>query len=416
MQIVNNKYLMKLKTEKIAHEGLSENPALTYLKNAKSVLLLQGPVGPFYDRLAQWLMARQQRVNRIVFSEGDAHDCKAIKPIKFSARLTKWGSFFTRQCVQLNVDAVVLFGQSRVYHKQALQVAKHLCIQVIVLEEGYFRPGFFTMELGGVNGLSNTLERFTWSGKLQHISSAIDKDPFLNAAYFAAKHYAHMLLGHWQFPNYVHHRQRSPLFYFVYWMYSWFRKWTHLNFDLRMQKKLLQTNAKYYFVPIQFEGDSQLKLFSIYSSFEEFLSVVIRSFSIHAPKSTFLVFREHPHGRGSGGYRSFILQIAKSFGVNSRIVYLVEGETPTLVKHSAGVITINSTVGVRALKSNVPLMVMGKAVYKKSDLVFEGELDEFWTQSLPAKQDLADAFLLHLKNLTQVPVCGYATRDVLIDW
>ena len=114
--------------------------------------------------------------------------------------------------------------------------------------------------------------------------------------------------------------------------------------------------------------------------------------------------------------KKFILQIAKSFGVHSRIVYLVEGETPALVKHSAGVITINSTVGVRALKSNVPLMVFGGAVYKKSGLVFEGKLDEFWTKSLPAKQDVAEAFVLHLKNLTQVPACGYATRAVPIDW
>ena len=405
-----------MKIEQIDRKTVSENPALGALKKAESVLLLQGPVGPFFDRLAQWLLARQQRVNRIVFSGGDVHDCQAIQPIHFAGRLEEWSTFFVAQCVQLKVDVVVLFGQSRVYHQQALQAARRHGIEVIVVEEGYFRPGFLTMELGGVNGLSSTFERFCWSGKPEHISSATDQHPFLSSTYFAAKHYAHMLLGHWQFPNYVHHRQRSPLFYFSYWMYSWFRKWIHLGFDLRMQKKLLQSNVPYYFVPLQFEGDSQLKLFSSFSSVDEFLSKLIRSFSIHAPKAAFLVLREHPHGRGMGGYRAFILQIAKSFGVHSRIVYLVEGETPTLVKHAAGVITINSTVGVRALKSNVPLMVMGGAVYKKAGLVFEGELDEFWTKSLPAKQDVAEDFVLHLKNLTQVPACGYATRDVPIDW
>ena len=405
-----------MKIEQIDRKTVSENPALGSLKKAESVLLLQGPVGPFFDRLAQWLMARHQRVNRIVFSGGDVHDCQVIQPIQFAGRLEEWSTFFVAQCVQHKVDTVVLFGQSRVYHQQALQAAKRHGIQVIVVEEGYFRPGFLTMELGGVNGLSSTFERFSWNGTPKHISSATDQHPFLSSTYFAAKHYAHMLLGHWQFPNYVHHRQRSPLFYFSYWMYSWFRKWIHLGFDLRMKKKLLQSNAQYYFVPLQFEGDSQLKLFSSFSSVDEFLPKLIRSFSIHAPKAAFLVLREHPHGRGMGGYRAFILQIAKSFGVYSRIVYLVEGETPTLVKHAAGVITINSTVGLLAIGSNIPLKTMGSAVYARPGLVFEGDLDEFWSKSLPpTNKEFTEDFLLQIKNLTQQASCLYANSDVLLD-
>jgi capsular polysaccharide export protein len=284
------------------------------------------------------------------------------------------------------------------------------------LEEGYFRPGFMTMELDGVNGNSTTLDRFSWDGPKEHITSATDKHPFLASTYFAALHYAHMLLRRESFPDYEHHRHRSPLYYFSYWMYSWFRKWSHLKLDMRKQKELLDSKAYFYFVPLQFEGDAQLKLFSNYSSVEDFLSVLIRSFAIHAPSPTLLVFREHPHGRGMGGYRSFIRQVAKSYGVDKRIVYLVEGETPVLVKHSAGVITINSTVGVRALKSHVPLKVMGAAIYQRPGLVFDGELDEFWCKAVPVKPELADDFVLQIKNLTQVPVCGYATRNVPIDW
>jgi capsular polysaccharide export protein len=80
------------------------------------------------------------------------------------------------------------------------------------------------------------------------------------------------------------------------------------------------------------------------------------------------------------------------------------------------VITINSTVGVRALKSHVPLKVMGAAIYQRPGLVFDGELDEFWCKAVPVKPELADDFVLQIKNLTQVPVCGYATRNVPIDW
>ena len=405
-----------VKRDLISVQKVQENPALAVLKASRSVLLLQGPVGPFFDRLSQWLMAREKQVHRIVFSGGDQHDCQVMTPIKFAGKLDEWPAFFSAQCVQLKADVVVLFGQSRAYHQVALKVANQLGIQVVVLEEGYFRPGFMTMELGGVNGNSTTLDRFSWDGSQEHILCATDKHPFLSSTYFAAKHYAHMLLGHFKFPSYEHHRHRSPAYYFGYWMYSWFRKWSHSKLDMRKQKQLLDSKAYFYFVPLQFEGDAQLKLFSNYSSVQEFLSEVICSFAAHAPKPALLVFREHPHGRGMGGYRSFIRQIAKSYGVDSRIVYLVEGDTPVLVKHSAAVITINSTVGVRAFKSHVPLKVMGAAIYQRPGLVFDGELDEFWCKAVPVKPELADDFVLQLKNLTQVPVCGYATRNVPIDW
>ncbi len=405
-----------MKRDLISVLKVKENPALSVLKASQSVLLLQGPVGPFFDRISQWLLARGQQVHRIVFSGGDQHDCQSITPIKFAGKLDEWRGFFSAQCVQFKVDVVVLFGQSRAYHQVAIHAANQLGIQVVVLEEGYFRPGFMTMELDGVNGNSTTLDRFTWDGPKDAIKSAADNHPFLASTYFAAVHYAQMLLRRRNFPNYEHHRHCSPLYYFGYWMYSWFRKWSNLQRDKIQQKELLDSAAFYYFVPLQFEGDAQLKVFSSYNSVQEFLSEVICSFGAHAPKRALLVFREHPHGRGMGGYKSFVNQVAKSFGVEKRIVYMVEGDTPVLVKHSAGVITINSTVGVRALKSQLPLKVMGAAIYQRPGLIFDGQLDEFWCKAVPVEPEKADEFLLQLKNLTQVSACGYARRDVPIDW
>jgi capsular polysaccharide export protein len=389
-----------VKRDLISVLKVKENPALSVLKASQSVLLLQGPVGPFFDRISQWLMARGQQVHRIVFSGGDQHDCKAITPINFAGKLNEWRAFFSAQCVQLKVDVVVLFGQSRAYHQVAINAANQ----------------FMTMELDGVNGNSTTLDRFTWDGPKESLKSATDNHPFLASTYFAAVHYAQMLLRRRNFPNYEHHRHYSPLYYFGYWMYSWFRKWSNLQRDKSKQKELLDSKAFYYFVPLQFEGDAQLKVFSSYNSVQEFLSEVICSFVAHAPKRALLVFREHPHGRGMGGYKSFVNQVAESFGAEKRIVYMVEGDTPVLVKHSAGVITINSTVGVRALKTQVPLKVMGAAIYQRPGLIFAGQLDQFWSKAVPVTPETSGEFLLQLKNLTQVSACGYARRSSPIDW
>ena len=61
---------------------MGANPAWLSLVKARSVLLLQGPLGPFFDRLANWLLASGIGVNRVVFQGGDQHDCRAVKPIK----------------------------------------------------------------------------------------------------------------------------------------------------------------------------------------------------------------------------------------------------------------------------------------------------------------------------------------------
>lgn len=60
------------------------------------------------------------------------------------------------------VNRVLLFGQSRHYHRVAKDVANTLGVSLVVLVEGYFRPGFITMELDGVNGYSRTLKRYVW--------------------------------------------------------------------------------------------------------------------------------------------------------------------------------------------------------------------------------------------------------------
>ena len=57
---------------------ISSNPAPGSLARSRSVLMLQGQVGPFFDRLTHWLRAQGVgQINRVAFSGGDRWDCKA---------------------------------------------------------------------------------------------------------------------------------------------------------------------------------------------------------------------------------------------------------------------------------------------------------------------------------------------------
>jgi len=396
------------------------NPALRCLQQAKSVLLLQGPVGAFFDRLATWLMQHGAQVRRVAFQGGDVYDSQVLAPIAFKQALQDWPAFFEQLLQTHQVDCVVLFGQSRKHHHAAIELCKSQGIAVVVLEEGYFRPGYITMELGGVNGFSQTLQRYNWvpPGQAGSIAPDISSQHFEKMAWQAALHYQAMWQARHEFVLYQHHRISDPRYYAHYWLRSWWRKLLHLRPSHRLQRQLFahKNLQPYYFVPLQHDGDAQIVHHSDFANNAEFIIRVMHSFAQHAPANSLLVFRQHPHVRGGPGHGELIAVVAQELGIFKRVHHMVEGDTPDLAQHSAGVVLINSTVGLQALERGAPLMVLGEALYKQPQLSFTGDLDQFWTQARPACPAETQRFLAQMKNLTQAPVSVYALRGEPIAW
>src|SRR4051794_36510838 len=86
------------------------NPALCCLSNSPRVLMLQGPVGPFFDRVTGWLRSLGRDVQRVVFHAGDEADCTAIEPIRFAQPTSHWSSFLAKLLREHQPDCIVLFG------------------------------------------------------------------------------------------------------------------------------------------------------------------------------------------------------------------------------------------------------------------------------------------------------------------
>lgn len=390
------------------------------LQHAKSVLLLQGPVGAFFDRLATWLLQQGAQVRRVAFQGGDVHDSQALKPIAFRQSLQDWPAFFGQLLQDHAIDCVVLFGQSRQYHQAAIALCKSQGLPVVVLEEGYFRPGYITMELGGVNGFSETLARYIWHPERDAAPITPDITPhhFQKMAWHASRHYQALWDARHEFPHYQHHRISQPSYYAVYWVRSWLRKLQHLRPSRRLQQQLFARKAQtpYFFVPLQHDGDAQIVHHSDFADNAEFVMRVLHSFAQHASAHSLLVFRQHPHVRGGPGHGELIAGLAQELGIAHRVHHMVEGDTPDLAQHSAGVVLINSTVGLQALERGAPLMVLGEALYKQPQLSFMGELDEFWQQARPACPAETQQFLAQMKNLTQAPVSVYALCSEPIRW
>lgn len=396
------------------------NPALRCLQTSQSVLLLQGPVGAFFDRIVTWLKQQGAQVQRVALHGGDVNDSKTLHPIAYTQSLQEWPAFLAQLLRTHAIDCVVLFGQSRTYHQTAISLCKAQGIAVVVLEEGYFRPGYITMELGGVNGYSDTLAKYTWqpSPDAAGLSPDVSAWHFQKMAIQASLHYQALWDVRHQFPHYVHHRISQPRHYFVYWGRSWLRKLKHTGPSRQLQHRLFanKTSSPYYLVPLQHDGDAQISHHSQFADNAEFITRVVRSFAQHAPAHSLLVFRQHPHVRGGPGHGELITGLAADLGIGHRVFHMVEGDTPDLAEHSAGVVLINSTVGLQALERCAPLMVLGDALYKQPHLTFMGDLDHFWQQGRPPCPQETASFLAQMKNLTQAPVSVYALRGEPIKW
>jgi capsular polysaccharide export protein len=396
------------------------NPAYLALCAASTILLLQGPLGPFYDRLARWLQGQGKRVLRVAFQGGDLADCRVVEPVVYRGTLEAWPAFLADLLAREDVDAVVLFGQARSYHAAAVEEARDRYCAVIVLEEGYFRPGFVTMELDGVNGYSRTLENYRWTHETPIPPAPLQADDtphhFRKMVLHATRHYLAMWVRRHHFGTYQHHREPSPWYYLGYWLRTWSRKARRYRRDLHLENELIASGEPFFLVPLQNDGDSQITHHSVYGENSMFIMEVLRSFAVHSPPDSKLVFRVHPYARGGHAHRHLIRSVTEDLGIGARVIYLMEGHTPVLAQHSRGVVLINSTVGLQVLERGAPLMALGESVYRSQGLTFSGSLDRFWSEATSADREAVDSFLVQLKNLTQMPASVYANADEPLRW
>jgi capsular polysaccharide export protein len=94
---------------------------------------------------------------------------------------------------------------------------------------------------------------------------------------------------------------------------------------------------------------------------------------------------------------------AAEHGVAERVTVLDGGKLTGLLARTRAVVTVNSTVGAKALAEGLPVIALGKAVYDMPGLTYQGCLDDFWTQAAPPDAELFDAFCRVLAARCMIP-------------
>ena len=378
---------------------------LTSFKD-KHIMLLQGPIGPFFHRFARDLEAVGAQVHKVNFNGGDWLFYPA-NSILFRGKMEDWPEFFEQSLIRHDIDIVMMFGDCRPLHKTAHQIAQLRGIEVGVFEEGYVRPDFITLERFGAN--DNSLiprECEHYHGLMLPELPPVREvgKPFWYGALWANLYYlASTLLWPW-FWRYQHHRPLN-LFELWPWIRSLWRKWRYAIVQRHLLHDLVTNcSGRYFLVPLQVNNDAQIHFHSGFASVKGFIQYLIHSFAVYAPQDTILVIKHHPMDRGYHDYTRFIATVSRENGVEARVHYVHDLHLPTLFDHARGVVVINSTVGLSAINHDAPTKVCGKALYDMPGLTYQGSLDKFWkeAQSHIINQSLLKKFMNYLITHTQI--------------
>jgi capsular polysaccharide export protein len=89
-------------------------------------------------------------------------------------------------------------------------------------------------------------------------------------------------------------------------------------------------------------------------------------------------------------------------GVANRIHYIHDETLSDLFRYCSGVVTINSTVGLAAVKYHIPTKVMGTTFYNLPGLTAQVPLDDFWKDRPKVDEKLFVKFHNFLVEQTQI--------------
>lgn len=382
----------------------------------RRVLLMQGPATPFFRHLSCSMTSRGYDVVHVSFCGGDLLFTLGRQQWLFREKENVFPDWLDKRVKNAAFTDMVMFGDARPLHKYAIRIAHEYNIKVHVFEEGYFRPDWVTFERNGVNAFSNLMDKdVAWYHNCDELELKTNLSSngnfFVRLWYDLLYHLANVFL----FPlffKYKTHRPHNALIEYL----GWVRRYPKLFLRWRREKiqvEELVTSAKpYFFFPLQLNSDSQIREHSPFANIPEAIWHVMGSFAKHAPADSLLVLKNHPLDTGLVAYETMISALAKSLGIDGRIIYLENGHIPSLVSYARGTVTINSTVGTSALFHHCPLCVLGKAIYALSGLVAQQGLDQFWTKPIKPDPVLFEKFKAVVISMTQVNGNFYSKKGI----
>lgn len=365
--------------------------------SGRRVLFLQGVPGPFMHQLGQALASRGHGVLRVNFNGGDKADWPSLPSVDFRGHIRDWPDFLQGLIDRYIPTDIVFHGDCRPLHRAAVALAERDGITPHVFEEGYLRPNWVTLEVGGVNGYSRLPTQASVYYEAAPLLPSFDPPPHVPPSLRARARGCLLygfasLIGRGRFPHYETHRGWSLWHEGL----GWLRRVASSPLARRRGRlTLAETLAApngFYVLPIQMDNDSQILHHSDLGGMTRAIQLVVASFARHAPPGTMLAVKAHPLDNGVINWFRVTRDAASKAGVADRVTFIEACDLRRLLARTRGMVTVNSTSATFALTGGVPVMALGNAVYGLRGLTHPGTLETFWSAPSPPDPRLVDAF------------------------
>ncbi|MEM7317792.1 MAG: capsular biosynthesis protein [Pseudomonadota bacterium] len=380
-------------------------------------LFLQGPHGPFFNALGRMLRAAGATVWRVGFNAGDrAFWFHPQSYIPFQGAAEDWAPAFCDLVDQRRITDIVLYGDTRPIHAQAIKAARARGLTVHVFEEGYMRPYWVTYERGGSNGNSRLMEMNV--SQMQDALAQSDMEAPLPPSHWGdtRHHVFYGALYHWfvmfrngDYRNFRPHRDLPVTKEFLLYLQQLLLMPLHALRRYLSTLKIRNGGFPYHLALLQLEHDSSFQMHSPFRSQTEFLARIIEGFANGAPRHHHLVVKAHPLEDGRVPARRETEKLAQQHGISDRVHYVRGGKLAQLLNDARTAVTVNSTAGQQVLWRGIPLKIFGRAVYGQPEFVSEQPLNDFFAAATRPDSRAYRDFRRYLLETSQLPG-GYYSR------
>jgi capsular polysaccharide export protein len=370
-------------------------------------LFIGAPFGPFFRRLARDIEAAGGEVYRTVCEGGEYLETPANCRIVYRRRAGDWKRFIRGVVRRKKIDAVITFNDTLPRNRGALEVAEEFGLHSFVLENGYLRPHWVTLERDGVNGFSRlprdprvylearqgaaepSDDRRFPAGLKPHVNHTITH--FLAAILFKpalgfdANYYGDSVYRQ----GYGYLRE-----------YLW--RMTHDETPtLARALELADEGRKVFLALLQKPGDAQLVVHSRHGGNAAFVEELIASFAADSPADAILVVKQHPLDYGVERTPARVAALIERHNLADRVFFLRKTSIDKIMARAHAVVTINSTAGLAAIIEEKPVLCVGRAFYNIPGLTSAAPLSRFWREAAPPSSDLVRGFIAFLKSTSQ---------------
>jgi capsular polysaccharide export protein len=310
-------------------------------------------------------------------------------------------------------EKLLLFGDGRPHHIEAIAIAKELGVKVWSLEEGYIRPGFIVCEREGNNAnspLKEAILQDNWLIK-QQAQAKTNGAKFTKAIFAMQRYFQNSLMRPEEIKQSIIHRPRKVTTEIIKWIKNGSLILRYKVNDERLMLDLREKHPNNYtVVALQVHDDMQIKVYGAGWDTKRLIEESLATFKAANLNNHRLVFKVHPLDRGHLPYQKWIIEAAAALNISDNVDVLHTGNLGPLMKYAYGMMTINSTGGLVALSHNKPLLVLGDAFYDRSSITFKGKMSDFWSKALPPDKDTWRALRSQIYGRSLVSGCYYSTK------